>query len=514
MRLSGIKKLFLASATGLLAGSAAQAADLPAKAKPVEYVKICTLYGDGFYYIPGSDTCIKFGGYVRADYGFNTSGGRNPAYGGTQGAQDRTVAQYSTRHRGNLAVDTRTQTEYGALRTMTSIHVQNQDQTESSNVSRAFIQWAGFTIGHAKSYSDTWSLESDWHYATQQNQSDTGANGTNQFAYTYELGKGVALSFGADERRSKSVTNLSRPDALRVGAEPNNSFAGQRWPDPHADLHINQEWGFWALSLLAHDVSATSYTTTGAVGACPSGAPTGVALSTCGHPADRVGWAIMEGGELKLPMLGPGDRIGYFAHYGQGTSAYSAGSVLTSAGLFGSGNRAAVGWVTDGTYVNGSRIELTTSWTAAAGYEHFWTPTLSTSVFGGYTSIRYDGAAKSLFAQSVCPRAAAGGQTGFNLASGPCDPDWQYLQVGTRIQWLPSPGWRLGVEGVYTRVYSAFDGARANLAGTNTSGTTGVVTAINPVIGARPSGVYSIGDQGTWAIVFRAQRNFNTASLQ
>ena len=140
MRLSGIKKLFLASATGLLAGSAAQAADLPAKAKPVEYVKICTLYGDGFYYIPGSDTCIKFGGYVRADYGFNTSGGRNPAYGGTQGAQDRTVAQYSTRHRGNLAVDTRTQTEYGALRTMTSIHVQNQDQTESSNVSRAFIQ--------------------------------------------------------------------------------------------------------------------------------------------------------------------------------------------------------------------------------------------------------------------------------------------------------------------------------------------------------------------------------------
>jgi len=100
MRLSGSKTLFLCSAAVLFAPSGAWAADLPAKAKPVEYVKICTMYGDGFYYIPGSDTCIKFGGYIRADYSFNTSGGCNPAYGGTQGAQDRTVSQcLDIRHR-------------------------------------------------------------------------------------------------------------------------------------------------------------------------------------------------------------------------------------------------------------------------------------------------------------------------------------------------------------------------------------------------------------------------------
>jgi Porin subfamily len=324
----------------------------------------------------------------------------------------------------------------------------------------------------------------------------------------------MTLSVGADERRSKSVTNLSRSDALRIGAEPNNSSAGERWPDPHIDFHVNQQWGFWAISLLAHDVSATYYTSANAAGTCSPGVPAGVPLTTCGHPADRVGWVIMEGGELKLPALGPGDRIGYFAHYGQGTSAFSAGSVLTSAALFGSGNQAAVGWLTDGVYVNGSRIELTTSWTVAAGYEHFWIPTLSTSVFGAYTSINHDGAAKAFYAKNVCPSVAAGGQTGFNLASGPCDPDWQFIQVGTRVQWLPAPGWRLGIEGVYTRVFTAFSGAMANLAGTNTSATTGVVTAVNPVIGARPSGIYGINDQGTWAIVMRAQRNFNTASLQ
>ena len=62
-----VKSLILGSAAGLLAMGGAQAADLPVKAKAVEYVKICSLYGAGFYYIPGTDTCIKLGGYLRAD---------------------------------------------------------------------------------------------------------------------------------------------------------------------------------------------------------------------------------------------------------------------------------------------------------------------------------------------------------------------------------------------------------------------------------------------------------------
>jgi hypothetical protein len=57
-----VKSLILGSAAGLIAMGGAQAADLPVKAKPVEYVKICSLYGAGFWYIPGTDTCIKLGG--------------------------------------------------------------------------------------------------------------------------------------------------------------------------------------------------------------------------------------------------------------------------------------------------------------------------------------------------------------------------------------------------------------------------------------------------------------------
>ena len=69
-----VKSLLLGSAAGLVAMAGAQAADLPVKAKPVQYVKICSLYGAGFYYIPGTDTCIKIGGYVRAEVNFNAGG--------------------------------------------------------------------------------------------------------------------------------------------------------------------------------------------------------------------------------------------------------------------------------------------------------------------------------------------------------------------------------------------------------------------------------------------------------
>ena len=73
-----VKSLLLGTAAGLVAVAGAQAADLPVKAKPVQYVKICSLYGAGFYYIPGTDTCLKVGGEVRVEADFNASGSFNP----------------------------------------------------------------------------------------------------------------------------------------------------------------------------------------------------------------------------------------------------------------------------------------------------------------------------------------------------------------------------------------------------------------------------------------------------
>src|SRR5436309_8692988 len=71
-----MKSLLLGSAAGVVAIAGAQAADLPVKAQPVEYVKICSLYGDGFYYIPGTSTCIQFSGVVQWDVGYNVASGQ------------------------------------------------------------------------------------------------------------------------------------------------------------------------------------------------------------------------------------------------------------------------------------------------------------------------------------------------------------------------------------------------------------------------------------------------------
>src|SRR4051812_12465634 len=109
-----IKSLILGSAAGLIAIGGAQAADLPVKAKAVEYVKICSLYGAGFYYIPGTDTCIKIGGAIRLDVAFNGSTYDVPFWqGGAGGNNLWTKNYYSTRERVNLTTDTRTATEYG-----------------------------------------------------------------------------------------------------------------------------------------------------------------------------------------------------------------------------------------------------------------------------------------------------------------------------------------------------------------------------------------------------------------
>ena len=113
-----VKSLLLGSAAGVVAVVGAQAADLPVKAKPVEYVKICSLYGDGFYYIPGTETCVRIGASAQADYWYNALGNGHIMFDGAGGAQDRTTAMHAMRGRGDIGLDSRTQTAYGTLRSV------------------------------------------------------------------------------------------------------------------------------------------------------------------------------------------------------------------------------------------------------------------------------------------------------------------------------------------------------------------------------------------------------------
>ena len=110
-----VKSLLLGSAAGLAAVTAGQAADLPVKAKPVEYVKICSIYGAGFYYMPGTDLCIKIGGWVRAEAMYGNDSG-SFTWGPFNGvANNRSTNNMDFRARGYITADVRNQTEYGTI---------------------------------------------------------------------------------------------------------------------------------------------------------------------------------------------------------------------------------------------------------------------------------------------------------------------------------------------------------------------------------------------------------------
>src|ERR1700744_5896615 len=179
------KQLLLGAAACLTISSAAQAADLPMKANAVEYVRICSSYGAGFFYIPGTDTCIKLGGYFRADVTFNAAGAHGqPAWNGDAGEQNRYHNYFIDRSRMMLTIDTRTSTDYGMVRTFGAAKYQFTTQgagtvnpnsfstslpvagtTGLSNqpgegyvaVTDLFVQFAGFTFGKsASAYANPW----------------------------------------------------------------------------------------------------------------------------------------------------------------------------------------------------------------------------------------------------------------------------------------------------------------------------------------------------------------------
>jgi hypothetical protein len=244
--------------------------------------------------------------------------------------------------------------------------------------------------------------------------------------------------------------------------------------------------------VIGNPIHATYYTgnnaVTGGVG-CPPAAQGGT--SQCFYPSDDWGWAVLSGIDIKAPWLGPGDHFGGYFNYGVGASAYSGGSTLGSPGLFAGGNTVALGVLTDAVYVNGSGFELTTSWTAGAGYEHFWLPNFSTTVYGNYTQVEYNDTVVNN--RWFCGGGGAAVQNIVVSAATVCDPSFNYWTVGSHTDWYPVRGFRLAVDVLYVNVDTAFDGATITL---------------SKAQGLRPTGAYAAKNEGIVSVIFRAQRNF------
>src|ERR1700712_4125745 len=200
-----VRSLVLGVAVASIVGGVANSADFPAKAKAVEYVKICSLYGAVFYTIPAPDPCIKSGGAIRIDTAFN-GGSYDTAYwqGGAGGNNLYTKNYFTTRERANLTTDTRTATEYGVVRTYANLQfdfLQNRETIAGGYIEMdyAFIQFAGFTFGKAVSQFDPqWTLARPTISSGYLNGSNN-ATGIPQIAYTASFGNGVSASISLED---------------------------------------------------------------------------------------------------------------------------------------------------------------------------------------------------------------------------------------------------------------------------------------------------------------------------
>ncbi|MGN6460615.1 MAG: porin, partial [Pseudolabrys sp.] len=89
-------------------------------------MKVCSLYGAGFYYIPGTDICLKVGGWTRFEYAWGSNG--SFAWGPFNGnAQTRATNNSVFRARGYITVDARSQTAYGTVRSYMAVGISEND---------------------------------------------------------------------------------------------------------------------------------------------------------------------------------------------------------------------------------------------------------------------------------------------------------------------------------------------------------------------------------------------------
>ncbi|SEK60879.1 Porin subfamily protein [Bosea lupini] len=461
-----VKSLLLGSAAGIAAVAGAQAADLPSrKAAPVEYVRVCSAYGAGFFYIPGTDTCLRVGGRVRAEYTVGTR------YGDGQDA-------YGTRSRGRLNVDARTATAYGTLRTFfryeltvssgfyagtiggnQGIIAPGQARNgaagpgTASNLDLAFIQFGPITAGRAQSFFDFYA--NDFGFSTIR----TADSRLNLLAYTATFGSGFSATVSLEDRNTGTGQRENGAFGRFTGA--GLTLGGQDFPDIVASLRVDQGWGSAQLSgAFTQRKVLSTFTAAGVLTQASS---------------DEYGWAIQGGVKINLPMLAAGDHLFLQAAYADGALGY-----LGWGGQYGSGrqtssiagNQLVIGDL--GVSVLGS-AKTSTGWSVVAGLRHFWTPQLRSELYGSYSEVKLGYVqAAGLYAAGAPVRSL--------------DP--KELIVAGNLIWSPVSGLDIGVEVLYTRTELA---SRVLQVDNN---------------GARVGGLAGVKSDDAWAGRLRIQRDF------
>ena len=400
------KSLLLGSAAGIVAIAGASAADLPSKkAAPATYVKICDAYGAGFLYIPGTETCVKLGGYVRAEWQYvpgktvyNTSGAVIQNSG--------TMDTVGTEVRGRVDVDARTPTAMGAARTFIRLRgasvtgIRNaaaasatlgfvptaaSSKDNALTVEAAMVQWAGFTFGIAPS---NYAMMPSFIY--NANPWAGFPNGQRQIAYTATLGGGISATLAVEDRQDWGYSGGT--DVVTTSYQPTTGYKLV------GNVRMDQAWGFAAIhGAVSNNSYASNALTTAASYAAPTnfqglGAPVSYPLTGV---STKGAYAIGATVSYKLPMIAAGDQVWVSANYSSGDlgALLSAGglSVMASASakrINGGVVRVDTNYIeTAGTTTAPTAFGNVTGWNVNAAFTHYWASQWRSNFSTGYVEI-------------------------------------------------------------------------------------------------------------------------------
>lgn len=360
-----LKTLLLSSAAAFAVVGGAQAADLSV-AEPVDYVKVCDAFGAGYWYIPGTDTCLKIGGLVRMDIQFHSTAAEDWTTSQVHSASWNMQTEY------HLDVTAKSMTEYGPLTAFAELRAQSNNTDSSNNVlstspktgftdsgtkfaylDTAYLQLGMLTVGRLESaYAYSGGFNWDWMNYDADNNVD-------QVKLTWAM-SGFGLALAVEDPRDRWGTSLSSTYSM---------------PDIIGALTWSQ--GKWS----------------------------GQLSGGFGETAAGSGFGAQIGTTVKLDSIAPGDQLLLKAAWAQSeVPAFAA--------------------TTGPTVAAGGSV-----WSAAASFQHFWSPTLSSAVTFQY------------FDES--------GTSSYNYNA--------YSVVGNLV-WAPVTGFYAGVEGGYSKYNNASDG--------------------------------------------------------
>ncbi|SFG98039.1 porin [Methylobacterium gossipiicola] len=492
-----LKSSLLASAAGFAAVAGAQAADLPVKkAVPIEFVRVCSAYGAGFFYIPGTETCIRLSGRARFEMAYQPSYARSSL--GNAGD--------TTGYRGlaRINVDARTQTAYGTLRAFTRLEFASrtgavgglrsgtqerignafaatgQDQNgrvqQFVSTEKAFIQFAGLTAGRASSFFDFYAHDFELSGAT--GGSDLAS--TNLLAYTSKLGDGglsatVSLedpSFRRNTIYSQESTTVGAPSRVLIGTSalgvPTFGTVDvsqrNRMPDFVGVLRYDAAWGSAQLSAAVKELNTSNINGSPIVVGVNNGFGAN-ALGTTAGPTSDYGWAVQGGVKINMPFIAPGDTLYLQGAYGEGATLYTGYSSYNGSYASRVSTISAAPfdpYMSDATLNPFTgKLELSTSFTAVASFLHYWSPEWRSALFGSYGEMAFARGAREANALAYAGSGFAGNTSSSNFVGAPgtrsfaLSPtlrDTYQFVVGSSLIWSPVKDLDIGVEGFYTKV--------------------------------------------------------------